>query len=559
MAKKKKKAAAGGIGFVGVAVAVLFAARAWSVRFGDAFDCDEAMNYYEPAHFLLHGRGLQTWEYAPRYALRTYAYVAAYAHAGKALSNVAASAASVATSPVAEFYGVRAFAALLSAAAEALLVARVRSRVGRCAGALTLAFLALSPGMHAASAAFLPSATAMALVCAAYALRLGSPRALWLPGLCACAAVLCAWPFAGLAVVPLGVAFLARFGPLRTCAVLCACSALVALPLALVDSRAFGLRFPVVAAWNIVRYNVLGGGSAALYGTAPWHFYVASGVLGLGVALPLALLCAPLLALLPACRGTPHGRAAQLLAPPVALWFVFMSAQAHKEERFLYVVYPLACACAGIALDAIVGWIARGRHRVVVRSVLLALAMGGFAAMSVSRIAALRVNYGAAMAAWHHLGEVELAGTDTRINVCVGKEWYRFPGSFFLPGPNVQLRFVRSNFHGQLPQPFGNHTWSEPAQPFNDVNAEEPSRYTPVEQCHYLVDCEFEGQSEPFYSHNTATWRVIWEAPFLDAAHSPRATRSFFLPRLSPKHNAWSRYLILRNDQLILQSVSSSS
>jgi len=51
------------------------------------------------------------------------------------------------------------------------------------------------------------------------------------------------------------------------------------------------------------------------------------------------------------------------------------------------------------------------------------------------------------------------------INVCVGKEWYRFPSSFFLPElkgltddtgltPRVRLQFVKSSFAGQLPQHF---------------------------------------------------------------------------------------------------------
>jgi hypothetical protein len=33
-------------------------------------------NYWEPLHFLLYGKGFQTWEYAPEYAIRSYAYVA---------------------------------------------------------------------------------------------------------------------------------------------------------------------------------------------------------------------------------------------------------------------------------------------------------------------------------------------------------------------------------------------------------------------------------------------------------------------------------------------------
>ena len=38
-------------------------------------DCDEVFNYWEPLHYVLFGSGLQTWEYAPTFALRSYAYL----------------------------------------------------------------------------------------------------------------------------------------------------------------------------------------------------------------------------------------------------------------------------------------------------------------------------------------------------------------------------------------------------------------------------------------------------------------------------------------------------
>ena len=65
------------------------------------------------------------------------------------------------------------------------------------------------------------------------------------------------------------------------------------------------------------------------------------------------------------------------------------------------------------------------------------------------------------------------------LNVCVGKEWYRFPSSFYLPSPKWHLRFVRSEFRGQLPKPYSEHrngTWTVP-EDMNDMNREEPSRY----------------------------------------------------------------------------------
>ena len=41
---------------------------------------------------------------------------------------------------------------------------------------------------------------------------------------------------------------------------------------------------------------------------------------------------------------------------------------------------------------------------------------------------------------------------DREVNVCVGKEWYRFGSSFFLPSERVHLQFIKSGFDGLLPQ-----------------------------------------------------------------------------------------------------------
>lgn len=44
------------------------------------------MNYWEPAHYLMYGYGLQTWEYSPQYALRSYYYLWHYIPVAKLAS-----------------------------------------------------------------------------------------------------------------------------------------------------------------------------------------------------------------------------------------------------------------------------------------------------------------------------------------------------------------------------------------------------------------------------------------------------------------------------------------
>ena len=41
-------------------------------------DTDETYGYFEPLHFLLYGIGMQTWEYAPQYAIRTYTFLSPF-------------------------------------------------------------------------------------------------------------------------------------------------------------------------------------------------------------------------------------------------------------------------------------------------------------------------------------------------------------------------------------------------------------------------------------------------------------------------------------------------
>ena len=80
-----------------------------------------------------------------------------------------------------------------------------------------------------------------------------------------------------------------------------------------------------------------------------------------------------------------------------------------------------------------------------------------------------------------HLSDVQSIAqpVSRKVNVCVGKEWYRFPNSFYLPSPRWKLRFIRSQFKGQLPQPYGSFPNATSVVPdnMNDMNREEPSRY----------------------------------------------------------------------------------
>ena len=64
----------------------------------------------------------------------------------------------------------------------------------------------------------------------------------------------------------------------------------------------------------------------------------------------------------------------------------------------------------------------------------------------------------------------------------MGKEWYRFPSHFFLPSDNWRVKFVKSEFKGQLPQMYADDVDATKLKRsnFNDLNQEETDRYVKV-------------------------------------------------------------------------------
>lgn len=508
------------------AFALLSLARLASVSLNLVHDCDETYNFWEPLHYLTHGHGMQTWEHAPRFGLRSYAYLGAHALVARpaawfvrhAVAADAADSDHVAqrVARLAPFYAVRLVFAAASALADATLVARIAA-AHPLAGAVTLSALAWSAGVFVSSTAFLPSAFAGLCVTAAMGANLNGEH------FKACAfcvaAVVFGWPFAGVAAIPFGLDSLRRRGFRKTLLYVTA-PLVVALGVSVAaDTYFYGK--PTCSILNLLRYNVFPSASAGsardgganLYGVEPATFYFKNLALNFAHNAVLAFLAVPLGALAGSARyGRADGsRAAHFKLmtthAPFPLALLLFSSLAHKEERFMYVAYSALCAGAGAAVgaffDLCVAKSARSRAaakragRKPTSGLVLLAAIGAGAACALtaafgaSRVAALAIGYGAPARAFA-LGLPTRSDDSTR-HVCLGDDsWHRFPSSFFLPSDSYRIKFLDGAFDGALPVPFEKERGgtSFGAATLNDENRGEKEQRVAdaARECDYVVE-----------------------------------------------------------------------
>lgn len=526
----------------------LASARLCAAVWNNINDCDETYNYWEPLHYLVYGSGFQTWEYSPEFALRSYTYLAVHALPAWLYGLILQS------NRILVFYFLRCVLGFVCTTFETFFYKGIVQEFGPKVGRMTLAFLLFSAGMFQASSALLPSSFSMYMCL----LSMGSwfhqqyPLAILSTALSA----FLSWPFAG--AIGVGIAFdlLLLQGKLRLFATWCVISIVAILvPIIAIDSFYYG-RF-VVAPLNIVLYNVFSDHGPDLYGTSPWTFYFLNGFLNFNVVFPLALAALPTVAL---TQGVFKLKAIKsrsiplwLALVPLYVWILIFFTQPHKEERFLFPIYPL------IGFAAAMTW-------ACVESCLRALKMlpGTFgqwltlvllvssSTISISRVVGQYKGFHAPMDVFLELNRLSWENdkeTTTSYNICTGKEWHRFPSSFFLPN-NWKLLYLKSDFAGQLPLPFDpspNGTRTIPAN-MNDLNREEPSRYASLKDCHYLVDLETShvSEQEPRFSEMSAEWEVIFRIDFLDSLESPQLLRAFYIPWFSETYCRTLPYVLLK-------------
>mmetsp|Transcript_14003 Transcript_14003/g.20916 ORF Transcript_14003/g.20916 Transcript_14003/m.20916 type:complete len:600 (-) Transcript_14003:55-1854(-) len=551
-------------------------------------DCDEVFNYWEPLHFIQFGYGMQTWEYHFHYALRTYCYLLPLSLISKTLSFAFAmpmftsATVSVTVGKYQMFAILRALIASFTAISEIRLANALTSQT---LAVLVWIMLLTSAGMYHAAPAFLPSATVMVcfMNCMVEQLHKNMDRAIvW--GLVSC--LMTGWPFCAVLFIPLGFQAvycayrdghekntskrmengLVQVAHLLMRVVLYA--VLIHTLVTVIDYYYYGVI--ISPTWNIFKYNTGLGGDGInrdnLYGVEDVSYYIKNLLLNWNGVAIMGVLSMPLLIFKHVFRvGYPMGNSSSTLRAkdgdmivillPLYLWAMIVFSRPHKEERFLFPIYPILAVGAAVFLEHTIGII--GGCGIAKKSKLvqcnLKKIQGGIAIIillpcslvSISRAMALTDGYTAPLDLYSHLYRImedtsmsSVSTSETKL-VCTGGEWYRFPSSFHLP-PNARLAFLKSSFGGQLPQQFTKFGSKQQSQEllgsFNDLNQEEMDRYVDISECSYVIELieKSEKKQEPecvtYMKEDQNQWDLIKTYDFLDADNTSLLDRVLYLP-----------------------------
>ncbi|KAH9858242.1 glycosyltransferase family 22 protein [Lenzites betulinus] len=618
------------------ALRILLLIRVSGAMYSGFQDCDEVFNFWEPLHYLFKGYGFQTWETSPEYSIRSWAYILIH------YLPVQITATFLGPEKRPAFFAVRIFLAVVCSLCEVTFYRAVVDRINYRVGRYVFFLIVFNAGMWSASTSFLPSSFAMYANTLGFAYALEPPssdnlRRTLFATLAFATGAAVGWPFALAVAIPFvleelfisgtdKVASEARnlwfAGRLKRIVTSAGIAALVFLPVVALDTLFYGKLTAVP--WNIVKYNVFPDAKRGpeLYGTEPAHFYLSNLLLNFNVLVPFALFALPALAVTYrvdrkrlgeryqfADKSSPYTLLAVRLAP-MYVWLAIMTLQKHKEERFLYPIYPLICFNAAVTVYLMRGWLEAAfiavtnspykASRSTLFSQFTLSVVAASCILSVSRVIAHWKYYHAPMSVTHALeaaevprllnatGLISLPPPRTasqqaqrhseedeqpridlgliapwNLRLCVGKEWHRFPGHFLVPD-GVRVDWIKSEFDGMLPGHFAETprtggllgrvkgTRAVPKD-LNDLNEEAPQLYVDVSACDYLLDLDFplhpaEAPHEPRYATDEKTWARVECQPFLDTAHSPLLTRTLWMPGdLWQERNEFGEFCLLRH------------
>ncbi|KAK6205234.1 Alg9-like mannosyltransferase family-domain-containing protein [Scheffersomyces amazonensis] len=500
-------------------VGLNLAVRFYSSLYMIIGDCDETFNYWEPLNFLNRKFGKQTWEYSPEFAIRDYLYLLIYYVLGfpvPALASLLSSTADITlphTVSYYQFYWLR-FVALngITSYAEINLFKVLNVYFSPSIANWFLFFTSIAPGMSHAGVALLPSSFAMQ--CNLFAISAGiiaistsdiskyiSTIHWFLIG------GLIGWPFALALAIPFGLYTLFNRQLWKSKQIYTIIFknfvGLVLISTFSITVNAYYYKRALFVPLNIVLYNVFGGEGEGpeIFGVEPFSYYILNLLINFNITVLLGyagVIFNPFL------YSTKTLLLTFITSLPTLIWTLVFFSQPHKEERFLYPIYPLISINAAFFTYKIFAFInqvvlfAYGRsshtvQRFVTRSIQFIFLISVFT-VSILRIVNLVENYSSPLTVLASISKEPEASNnhDTIYNVCMGREWYHYPNSFFLPS-NYRLKFVKSSFDGLLPGDFGevgpikDITSTIPIG-MNNKNQFEPDKVVELEECDYYID-----------------------------------------------------------------------
>ncbi|WRT69234.1 uncharacterized protein IL334_006218 [Kwoniella shivajii] len=614
---------------------LLLLVRTVAAMYAVISDCDEVFNFYEPLHYFQYNTGFQTWELSPQFAIRSWAYVLLH----WPLAHIGPKVLSLGKRPA--FFALRISLGAICSFCEAKFFRTVVDTINDRVARYLLFGLMLSAGMWNASVAFLPSSFCMytTLLASSFwfhpatSTSTGRKRAYFATFAFAVGAIV-GWPFSAALAIPFVIEHLFLTGgevilPAQkgawmakrweTLAKAIAVGASIAIPVSMVDSWAYGRStFPTL---NIITYNLFSGNGPDLYGTSPSSFYLANLFLNFNFLLPLALLALPALAVtfkfdhsrlgktqMAPKEGetSPYTLLASRLSP-FYIWLGILTAQAHKEERFMFPAYPFLCFNAAVTIYLIRGWIETYYIRVTnspynasrssIFSYFTLLAVIIPATISFFRVGSSVYFYHAPFDIAHHFqytaipsylsqlgydplplpdnytpygNEIPkpswdltvLQTLENPVTLCYGTEWYRYPSSYLIP-EGVRVRWIKTDFDGMMPRPWEPSINNETIWPrsetrsvrptrFNGENREsgEPGTYVDPSECSYIVSLSLPSTTHSKLEPDWASlpeWEEDFCKGFLDAANTKWWGRLFWLPGgLLESGRVWGDYCLLR-------------
>lgn len=522
-------------------------------------DCDETFNYYEPLNFLLRGFGKQTWEYSPEFSIRSYSYLMPFVALVKPMLWINPGW----TFEI--FYFVRFYLAALNVVSIHKLF-KVIQKFNRETAVLFLIFSIVNTGESHAAVNLVPSAVCLSLINLSLASflnyqnsckmnnALNSTLFLGLAGLMG-------WPFVlAFGVLPMSIIIFQNINSFQRLSNYVVYSfLLISTILAFIVGvdYVFYKKFEIVPL-NIVLYNVINSSEEAgpdIFGVEPFSYYIKNILLNFNLIAVAGYMSIPFIPFLHVIIGK-ESVLSWVTISQLGLWSLIFGIQPHKEERFMYPIYSLINISAALFFTSFfkLTFIVT-RSKTLQRFARLAT-IALISILSILKSVNLSINYSAPLQVYKHLP------ADIEGNVCLGREWHRYPSSFFL-GQDQRLKFLNSNFNGLLPGDFNENVTliqatSDIPENMNNLNQFESNKVITdfISNCEFVIDINqpFDDQDELTVRDLLYHYKLIASYDFLDNEGSSGLGKLFWIPErfreLTKTKLVWHEYKLYQNKHL---------